>query len=267
MPELPEVETVRKTLLKYIKDKTIKEVIVYYEPIMPEGNLISLANQTIKDIGRVGKFLLFYLDDYVLISHLRMEGRYFIKDNNEAKSKHEHVKFVFTDGTTLRYVDTRKFGRILIKNYQNYDQEPPISLVAKEPHLIDSLEFEAVLSKRKSPIKVSLLDQHIIAGLGNIYVDETLFLANVLPTRPSNEVTSEEIKLILKSAGQVLKKATALGGTTIYSYESSEGVSGLFQNELLVHTKVGKPCPVCKTTIEKIKVGGRGTYVCFKCQK
>lgn len=267
MPELPEVETVRRILLEEIKDWQIKYVTVYYEPIMPEHNLFDLKDQIILDMDRVGKFLLFKLTNYVLVAHMRMEGRFFIQEDHNPKLKHEHVKFTFTNGKSLRYVDTRKFGRILVKSYEDYLTTKPLVLVAKEPHLIKPKQLFEILQRKTTPIKVSLLDQHIIAGLGNIYVDEILFLSKVLPTRKSNEVTFDEVKLILKSADITLKKATELGGTTLYTYESSEGVHGRFQNELLVHTKADQPCPVCGTTIEKIKVGGRGTYVCFKCQQ
>jgi formamidopyrimidine-DNA glycosylase len=267
MPELPEVETVKRTLETKLINLEIKEVVVYYDPIMPDNNKIDLSGQIIKRLSRVGKFLLFELTNYVIVSHMRMEGRFFLKEEYEPKDKHEHVKIVFTNGLSLRYVDTRKFGRLLIKNYDDYLTTPPLLNVAQEPHLIDASEFYNLLQRRKTPIKVALLDQHLIAGLGNIYVDETLFLSKVLPTRRSNEVTLEETKLILKSADKVLKKATELGGTTIYTYESSEGVHGRFQNELLIHTKKGEPCIVCNSEIEKIKVGGRGTYVCFKCQQ
>ena len=267
MPELPEVETVRRTLETKLINLTIKSVNVYYEPIMPEASQINLKDQQILKINRVGKFLLFELTNYVIVAHMRMEGRFFLKEEYEEKSKHEHVKITFTNGLSLRYVDTRKFGRLLIKRYDDYLTTPPLVNVAPEPHLINQDDFFETLSRKRVPIKVSLLDQSLIAGLGNIYVDETLFLSKVLPTRPSNEISLDEVKLILESADKVLKKATKLGGTTIYTYESSEGVHGRFQNELLVHTKQGKPCPVCQTTVEKIKVGGRGTYVCFKCQQ
>jgi len=267
MPELPEVETVKRTLELKILNLKIKKVDVYYENIMPDGKKINLEGEIITALERVGKFLIFKLTNYVIVSHMRMEGRFFLKDELEPKSKHEYVKITFSNGMSLRYVDTRKFGRLLIKNHLNYLNTPPLSEVAKEPHQIDPNEFHELLSRRSRPIKPTLLDQKIISGLGNIYVDETLFIARVLPTRESKDITLDETRKILKAAADVLAKATKLGGTTIYTYESSEGVSGRFQNELLVHTKEGEPCPVCGTTIEKIKVGGRGTYVCFKCQK
>lgn len=267
MPELPEVETVRKTLNNHILGKTIDTVDVYWENIMPEVGKNDLKGETIKRIDRKGKFLIFILTNQVIVGHMRMEGRFFIKDKDEPRLKHEHVKISFTDGTSLRYIDTRKFGRLLIRNLDNYLEVPPLSNVAPEPHQIDFNEFYKTLQRKSIPIKQTLLDQSIVAGLGNIYVDETLFRAKILPTRPTNSITKKEAKEILKQADIVLKKATELGGTTIYTYESQEGVHGRFQNELLVHTKVGKPCPVCNNTIEKIKVGGRGTYVCFKCQK
>ncbi len=267
MPELPEVETVKRTLELKMLNWEIKNVSVYYENIMPDAKDINLKGEKIVALERVGKFLIFKLSNYVIVSHMRMEGRFFLKEDIEPKTKHEHVKITFTNNMSIRYVDTRKFGRLLIKSHDDYLNTPPLSNVAKEPHQIDPAEFHELLQRRSRPIKPTLLDQGIVAGLGNIYVDETLFIARVLPTRESNQITLEETKKILKAAAKVLDKATLLGGTTIYTYESSEGVTGRFQNELLVHTKKGEPCPICGTPIEKIKVGGRGTYVCFKCQQ
>lgn len=267
MPELPEVETVKRTLETKILGLEIKKITVYYDNIMPEAKTINLQGEVVKKISRVGKFIIFELSNYVIVGHMRMEGRFFLRDTNEEKNPHEHVKITFTNNLSLRFIDTRKFGRLLIKSYDDYLVTPPLSLVASEPHLIDPIRFHELLTRKRTPIKVTLLDQHLIAGLGNIYVDEVLFLSKILPTRSSNEISLAETKLILQNANDVLTKATILGGTTIYTYESSEGVHGRFQNELLVHTKVGEPCPVCKNKIEKIKVGGRGTYVCFECQK
>lgn len=134
MPELPEVETVKRTLELKILNLEIKSVNIYYKNIMPEGDMINLVGEKIIQLERIGKFLIFKLTNYVIVSHMRMEGRFFLKDDTEPKTKHEHVKITFTNNLSLRYVDTRKFGRLLIKNYDNYLTTPPLSQVAKEPH-------------------------------------------------------------------------------------------------------------------------------------
>ncbi len=140
------------------------------------------------------------------------------------------------------------------------------SLFAPEPKDLNIHKFYETLQKKRIEIKAVLLDQHIISGLGNIYVDETLFLSKIHPTRLANTISLDEAKLIIDSAIKVLDKATKLGGTTIRSYTSSLGVHGRFQNELNVHMRKDLPCPICQTKIIKMKVKGRGTYVCPNCQ-
>ncbi len=269
MPELPEVETVRVTLEGQISNQTILGIDDYYSKLITNDLAWfkkEIQNQTIHRIDRMGKYLIFILDDYAMIIHLRMEGKFYIK-TSEPILKHEHIVFNFATGTTLRYHDVRKFGTITLKSLDTYLNEYPLSALGKEPKNLDALEFYEAIHKRNITIKQILLDQHIIAGLGNIYVDETLFLSRIHPTRKANTITKDEAKKLIKSATKVFEKAILLGGTTIRSYTSSLGVHGRFQNELNVHMKKGEPCPVCQTEIIKMKVGGRGTYVCPKCQK
>lgn len=270
MPELPEVETVRNQLKKLVLNRKIVNVTSNYEKIF-NGNINELKNVLINneiiDIERYGKYLVFILkDDHVLISHLRMEGKYFLKDESEEINKHEHIVFHFDDLKTLRYHDTRKFGRMDLRTKTNYLITDPLNKLGKEPFYLTKEELFNTLQKKNVEIKVALLDQNIIAGLGNIYVDEVLFLSKIHPLRKSKDISIEEADEIIKNSIEVLNKSIKLGGTTIKSF-SVGNIDGLFQHQLLVHTKVGKPCPVCGNTIEKIRVGGRGTYVCTNCQK
>lgn len=268
MPELPEVETVRATLENEIKNEVIIGIDLYYSKLIQnelKWFIKSILNQKIHRIDRMGKYLIFILDDYAMIIHLRMEGKFFIK-TDEPIDKHEHVIFQFESGRNLRYHDVRKFGTISLLDINTYLDEYPLIQLGKEPKNLEYHHFFEMIKNRKTSIKQILLDQHIIAGLGNIYVDETLFLSKIHPTRVASSITLEDAKHIIFSATEVLDKATKLGGTTIRSYTSSLGVHGRFQNELNVHMKQGEPCPVCQTEIIKMKVGGRGTYVCPKCQ-
>ena len=180
--------------------------------------------------------------------------------------KHEHIIFHLKSGNTLRYHDVRKFGTITLHALSDYLTVYPLSELGKEPKDVQIESFYQQLQKKKIAIKSALLDQHIISGLGNIYVDETLFLSKIHPERPADSITRKEAESLLDSAIKVLAKAVELGGTTIRSYTSSLGVSGRFQNELNVHMRKGEPCPVCQTLIIKTRVGGRGTYVCTRCQ-
>ncbi len=272
MPEIAEVETVRNILKKQILFKKIKQVQVLY-PKMIESNINEfeknlLGNEFI-DIKRRGKWLIFELNDFYLLSHLRMEGKYFIKPHEEKIEKHEHVIITFSDHTDLRYHDTRKFGRMnLIKKtdlekveaIQKQGYEPGEKRLTKE-YLIGKLK------NKKIPIKTILLDQTIISGLGNIYANEVLFDAKIHPLKNGCDITKEEAERIIESSEKIISRAIELGGTTIKSYTSSLGVTGRFQQELMVHKREDKPCLICKTPIERIKVNGRSTYYCPKCQK
>lgn len=270
MPELPEVEVVKKQLQKIVKGKKIENIIAYHKAIFNEDIeevKDALIGKTFLDVERYGKYLVFIFDEYVLISHLRMEGKYHEKAVGSKKEKHEHVFFELNNGISLRYNDTRKFGRMDLRTKANYLSVPPLSNLGLEPSQMPDEMLYNLIHHRNVPIKVAILNQHIIAGIGNIYADETLFLSSIHPERRTNTITKKEAALIVKSARAVLDKAIKLGGTTIRSYTSSEGVHGRFQNELLVHTKEHEPCPTCGNLIIKTKVGGRGTYVCEKCQK
>ena len=269
MPELPEVETVKNTLKKRILNKKIKCASVYWDNIIafPEVKQFKekIKNQKINNILRRGKWLMFELDDYFLLSHLRMEGKYFIRNNGDEKNKHEHILITFKDNTELRYHDTRKFGKMYLIEKDKIYKTKPLDELGLEPW-DENLNTKYLKDKlTKKPIKTQILDQSIIAGIGNIYADEILFKSKINPLKEGNKLTEKNLKDIINYAKIILEKAIKKGGTTIKSYTSEEGVHGLFQNELLVHTK--EICPTCKTKILKISVGGRGTYYCPKCQK
>ncbi len=262
MPELPEVETVVNTLKRLIVGSRIEKVLIRYDLIRSKEFFVD--GQTINDITRRGKYLVFHLDDYYMISHLRMEGKYFVK-KDEPFEKHEHMIFYLNDDRTLRYHDVRKFG-----TFDLIDKSELSSFFQKlGPEPFDKEYNAKYLFNRKSrkPIKNFLLDQTVVAGIGNIYVNEICFITKIHPEKITSELTISQFEDIIKVTRKVLKKAIELGGTTIRSYTSSLGVTGRFQNELQVHGKVGLPCPVCGDLIAKIKVSGRGTYLCEKCQK
>jgi len=274
MPELPEVETIRKTLKQLVLNKTIEDISIYWPKIIKQPEDTDhfkhlLIGETIQKMERKGKFLLFYLNDYVLISHLRMEGKYRVVPSHEEKDKHTHVIFHFTDGTDLRYNDVRKFGTMHVFPIGQELTVKPLNHLGPDPfekdYTFDYLK-EKLLKTRRF-IKAALLDQTIIAGLGNIYVDEVLFLANVHPERRAHTLTDNELKLIYKYTHDVLSQAVVQGGTTIRSYVDGAGDMGMFQQELYVYGQETKPCQTCSTEIEKIRVAGRGTHICPTCQK
>ena len=274
MPELPEVETVKEALNQTVKGQTIKDIELRYEPMVKNMSADEfkekLINQTIQEVSRRGKYLVFHFDDYQLLSHLRMEGKYFYVDSNFELNPHVHVIFTLENGKRLLYQDTRKFG-----TYHLYDKAidlettAPFQVLGLEPFATEftpSYVKEKIQNKKK-PIKSLLLDQTVVCGLGNIYVDEVLYRARLHPLTSSSELTDKDIENVVKYTVEVLARAIELGGTTIRTFSSSHGVSGTFQNELLVHQRKGENCYECHTPIEKIKVGGRGTYFCPTCQK
>lgn len=272
MPELPEVETVCRSLRELIIDKKITAIDVFYERIIQSDvdefkNL--LINQTFRKIERKGKYIIFILDDYIIVSHLRMEGKYFLK-KNESINKHEHVIFHLENDETFRYNDTRKFGTMELFKTNILDDvlnANPLNKLGIEPisGLLTVNYLKDKFKKKSEPIKTALLDQSIISGLGNIYADEVCFMASINPNKKANEINDEELQKIIDASVIVLNKAIESGGTTIKSFVSSHAVTGLFQNELLVHTK--EYCPKCNKKITKIFVRGRGTYYCEDCQK
>ena len=274
MPELPEVETVRLSLIDLVKGRTIKSADVIYGRIIQDISIDEfkkrLENERINDILRYGKYLFFKLDHYTLISHLRMEGKYFYKEEEIELTKHDHIVFHLDNNYKLVYNDTRKFGVMYLINETDYDKVckcPPINKLGIEANSLNLTKeylFDK-FSKKTGPIKSELLDQEIICGLGNIYADEVLFLSKLHPLKKANTLTINDCELIANASRDVMAKAISLGGTTIKSFMSSHEISGLFQNELNVHTK--DKCKICDSDIIKIRVGGRGTYYCPICQK
>ncbi|MED1122516.1 DNA-formamidopyrimidine glycosylase [Bacillus atrophaeus] len=274
MPELPEVETVRRTLTGLVRGKTIKSVEIRWpniikRPAEPEEFARNLIGETIQSIGRRGKFLLFHLDHFVMVSHLRMEGKYGLHQAEDPDDKHVHVVFTMTDGTQLRYRDVRKFGTMHLFYPGEEMRELPLSQLGPEP---DDKEFtDAYLKERlmktNRAVKTALLDQKAVVGLGNIYVDEALFRAGIHPETKANQLSAKKIKKLHEEIKNTLQEAIDAGGSTVRSYINSQGEIGMFQLRHFVYGKKDKPCKTCGTMISKIVVGGRGTHFCAKCQK
>lgn len=271
MPELPEVETVRRILEKDILGRTILDYKIIY-PRLIQSSIEDFANirdKKIIAISRKGKFLILNLSsNYSLLVHFRMEGKFFHLDSLDNVNKSTSLYFTLDNGTYLLFNDTRKFGVMYLKKDEELYVSKPLSSIGKEPWEIEDESY--LLNRYKSinkPIKEVLLDQTIISGLGNIYADEVLFLSKINPFKKASKITKEEAKNILVNSEIVLKKAIELGGSTIKSYHPSKGVNGNFQNELLAYGREGKRCVNCNSKMEKRFVNGRGTTYCPKCQK
>lgn len=270
MPELPEVETVRRVLETEIIGLTIKNVEVFYPKMITNIEAFTeyIPNSKITRIERYGKYLVFVLDNgYDLVSHLRMEGKYFYLEALDPSFKHVHVIFHFDNNMELCYQDTRCFGRMQLVKQEELFSNEALGELAPEP-FSNLMTAEYLFNKLKRvtvAIKTALLNQRIMAGLGNIYVDEVLFSARINPLRKGNSITISECGEIIKASKEILEKAILYKGTTIRSYTSSLGVKGGYQDFLNVHTK--EICPICGTKLEKKKINGRTSYFCLECQK
>ncbi|UTS71057.1 DNA-formamidopyrimidine glycosylase [Mycoplasma bradburyae] len=274
MPELPEVQTVINYLKEEIINQKINDVIVNATKLLknstPEEFKRFLVGESFVDIKRIGKYIIFILtNDKVLVSHLRMEGKYKINQfNADYDQRHVLVRFKL-DKFELHYHDTRRFGTFHIHSIGEYKDQDYLKKLAIDPTQEEwnwqYLKNNAIKSNRA--IKSVILDQEVVAGIGNIYADEILFLSKINPTKKANELTNKQYKDIAQNATKVLLKAIELNGTTIFSYQFKENHAGSYQEYLNVHLQKDKPCKVCKCLIKKTKVNNRGTYYCEKCQK
>lgn len=273
MPELPEVETVRRTLTRLVLGKTVESVDVRLarivrRPAEPEAFARALAGLTIQSIGRRGKYLLFDFGGLTMVSHLRMEGRYGLYSAGEEPEPHTHVVFRFTDGTELRYRDVRQFGTMDIYRSDELAAAPPLAVLGPEPldPAFTLQTFRSRLAGRSGKIKPLLLGQECVAGLGNIYVDEALFRARIHPERAADSLTRAELARLHEAIVATLAEAVEAGGSSVKSYVNGQGEPGWFQVSLRVYGKKGEPCVDCGGSIVRTVVGGRGTHLCPHCQ-
>lgn len=272
MPELPEVETVRRGLMKIAAGRQINAIDVYYGKTITndvEKFRQALIGQTIKKVDRRGKYLLFrFTNDLTMVSHLRMEGKYFNQPIGGPIDKHTHVVFQFTDGTELCYHDTRKFGRMTLVKTGDEMTVGGLKTIGPEPTAddfkLDFFRHELAMSRGK--IKPFLLNQHHLAGLGNIYVDEVLWLTKINPEQPANTLTDQQIVALRENIIKELATAIKYKGTTVHSFTNAFGDAGAFQDRLNAYGHAGENCPRCGTKLVKIKVAERGTTFCPHCQ-
>jgi formamidopyrimidine-DNA glycosylase len=288
MPELPEVETVRLQLLQKVQGKTIDSVEVFHNKSVNHDETIEdrLRSKTIETIDRIGKLMIFSFvgeADLFMLAHLKMTGQFFYvdeegdvvggghsmseSDGRNFPHKHSRVAFHFIDRTTLYFNDMRLFGYTKLATADEVTKAK--SGFGPEP-ISDDFDcewFTEKLTKRRTSIKAALLDQKFIAGLGNIYVDETLWRAKVSPMRISNEVTATEASDLCAAAGDVMKESIKVGGTTFQHFVDTDGSNGNFTDYLKVFGQQGTKCSRCQEIIKKTRCAGRGTHYCPGCQK
>jgi len=276
MPELPEVETVVKGLRPLITDKIVTAVEIREENMIafPKADIEaftdSLVGSKIEAINRRGKYIIIELSqDKNMVIHLRMTGKLLVKEVKEFRDKHTHVIFSLNDGQEIRFNNIRKFGRVYLIDKNHPEQAGGLADLGPEP-LSDELtveDFKKLFENRRALMKSLLLNQHFIAGIGNIYADEILFRSGVRPDRTADTLTEMEKEAVYHNMREILKKGIIYGGTSFSDYVNAFGEKGSFQEELRVHQRQGEECYECGSIIEKIKVSGRSTYFCPQCQK
>lgn len=281
MPELPEVETVKLQLNKYLVGHTIKDVILH-TPKVFSGNPKDITGGKIKKVRRFAKVISIDLSNgNSLVIHIKLTGQLIYRGPNLKNppalskkvsglgDKHTHVIFKLDRKGNLYFNDVRKFGWIKIMKTNIVQTSGFISKLGPEPlnNLTQNL-FENIVSKTKRPIKVVLMDQEKIGGVGNIYANDALLLSKIHPKRPANSLDSSEQKNLYNSILKVLKKGIEAGGASELAYVHPDGGEGEYQKHFVAYGKDGQLCPICKKEkIKKIRVGGRGTYFCPNCQK
>jgi len=266
MPELPEVETIKRDLGKVISGKKITGVCVNNPRVIRQPSPAvfkrSLEGRTIKNILRRGKLLILELSGgKALTIHLKMTGQLVYP----GKVKNSRVAFHFADGRALDFNDQRLFGELRLTN--NWKKLKFVQNLGPEPFDLTSTDFKVMLSKKKTRIKPLLMDQGFIAGIGNLYASEILFRAKIDPQRPGQSLTGKEKEILYREIREVLGSAIKHGGSSVDDYVRVSGKPGDYVRFHQVYGRQGKPCLACGAPVKKITQGGRGTYFCPKCQR
>ncbi len=266
MPELPEVETVKNELLPHVVGRRITGVTLFWEGMVrqPIAEFHSgLVGQRITGISRRGKYLLFHLDsDKILVVHLRMSGSLLVE---KAQSDNRFIRAIIQlDGTTIYFRDPRKFGVMwLASDAQEVEKKLGPEPLGKD---FTARKLAEILHNRSAPIKALLLEQSLIAGIGNMYADEALFAAGIYPLRPGNSLSAEEIKRLHRAIKQVLRAGIASKGASVMNYYRPDGTPGTAHVGFKVAHRGGESCIKCGSPIQRITVRNRGTYFCPRCQ-
>jgi formamidopyrimidine-DNA glycosylase len=303
MPELPEVETIARGLASRVTGDVIESVWLGSkpEPLKSKASDIvsTLESKRIADVHRVGKHIVFDLDDASVartpspakagntkkarartpppalktagggarstpakaqwIVHLGMTGRMLVCQPDQPIEKHTHAVASLASGRELRFVDPRRFGRLSVAHQ--------FEASGSEPLEVELEHFVTLFHGRKTPIKSALLNQNLLSGVGNIYADESLFRSGIRPRRRASSLTRENLRRLFLAVQEVLKEAIALGGSSVSDYVDADGEEGFFQLQHRVYGREGEPCLVCKTPIKRVVIGGRSSHYCPNCQK
>jgi formamidopyrimidine-DNA glycosylase len=271
MPELPEVETTRRGLVPHVVGRRIATITVYDPRLrwpVPAGLGRRLAGRTIDALERRSKYLLFRLGSETLLVHLGMTGSLRVHSQAPPRRAHDHVDIVLDNGVTLRYHDPRRFGAMLWLP-DSGAAHPLLAKLGPEPFdaAFDADYLWSATRRRGAAIKLALMDNHLVVGVGNIYANESLFRAGIRPMRPANRVARARLARLVTEVRATLADAIAKGGSTLRDYVDSAGAPGYFQLDYFVYGREGEPCRVCGSAIRMRRMGGRATSYCPRCQR
>lgn len=266
MPELPEVETTKTSLLPLI-GQTVLKVNVHNDQLrwkIPE-DLNALVGQKLIKLERRSKYILVYFENSKMLWHLGMSGSFRLCDPQESLKKHDHLVITFND-IQLRYHDPRRFGCILWWNTET--ETKLLAPLGPEPltDVFNTQYLQEKLKKKNVAIKVALMDNHVVVGVGNIYATESLFNIGVHPAQPASSLTPLQLEKLVIEIKRILKQAIELGGSTLRDYTNANGENGYFQQTLLAYGRAGEMCINCETTLENLKLGQRASVFCPQCQ-
>lgn len=270
MPELPEVETTCRGITPHIVGQTIKQVIIRQPQLrwpVPETLNKVLCGLKIRSVSRRAKYLLFTTDAGTMLIHLGMSGSLRIMSAGQASGKHDHVDFIFNNETVLRFNDTRRFGAILWTDTP-VENHPLLKDLGPEPLFA---EFNGELlyqraNNRKIPVKSFIMDSHIVVGIGNIYANEALFMAGILPSRQAGSISLSRYEKLADCIRIILRHAILQGGTTLKDFVNEAGKPGYFQQQLCVYGRANLPCINCLQPLTEIRMANRTTVFCKTCQ-
>ncbi len=270
MPELPEVETVKRSLEKLTLGRRIKNLKVLRKGYVHTGYALrsKVSGSTIQSVERKGKIMAIHLSSgIVMLHHLGMTGRLLLMPSKSELARHTHIRIFFDDGEyELRQWDPRRFGYFALLAKDDLPDFPSWKNLGIDPFDLRSAQFIEMLQNRKQAIKTFLLDQRRIAGIGNIYADESLFRTNIHPARKAEDIGHDEAKQLLRNIKQVLKESIAAGGSSTSDYQKLDGTFGQFQHKHRVYRLTGQPCKTCNAEIQRTVINGRSSHFCPQCQ-
>ncbi|MGZ8189653.1 MAG: bifunctional DNA-formamidopyrimidine glycosylase/DNA-(apurinic or apyrimidinic site) lyase [Methylococcaceae bacterium] len=271
MPELPEVETTCRGIAPHIEGKIIRQVIIRQPRLrwpVPEALEHTLTGLSIQSVSRRAKYLLFTTSAGTLIVHLGMSGSLRIMTTGQDAGKHDHIDFIFGGDTVLRFNDPRRFGAVLWTS-SAITEHPLLKNLGPEP-LLSGFNGELLYNlsrNRKMPVKSFIMDSHIVVGVGNIYANEALSMAGILPSRLAGKISLARYEKLADCIRKVLQNAIQMGGTTLRDFVNENGKPGYFQQQLRVYGRAGRPCVDCHQPLKEIRLANRSTVFCSMCQR